>query len=83
MALGQRYFCITYDTKKKKYILKDMEDGSGTFIKIMFKQALRAHNLISFGDSLFTVDLRPTYKVGEKGEDLIIEFIVGPKAEKV
>jgi len=75
-ALGQRYFRIIYDRKDNKYLLNDMEDGSGTYIKITNKHILCPLNTIAFGDSSFTV--HTTYE-----KILTLKFRTGPKTGKV
>lgn len=74
-ALGQRYFCITFNYKKNTYFLKDMEDGSGTFVKVVGREVLREQNIVSFGDCSFVVSF-----VG--GVNLGVHFREGAKAGK-
>ncbi len=46
---------VKYDLEKKSYFLKDLEDGTGTFIKIAPKIVLRNNAVISFGQTHFAV----------------------------
>lgn len=32
--MGEKHFVIKYDVETKRYYIKDLGDGSGTFIKI-------------------------------------------------
>ncbi len=61
-GFGKRHFLIKYDTEKKTYYLKDLEEGTGTFIKIAPKWALRNNSVISFGDIHFATLFPPVIK---------------------
>lgn len=52
---GKCYFVIRYIQEKNAYAIKDMGDGSGTFLKISYKCILKDNSTICFGDIHFTV----------------------------
>ena len=58
-GFGKRHFVIKYNTEKKNYFLKDLEDGTGTFIKIAPKMVLKNNTIISFGDIHFAIVFPP------------------------
>ena len=61
-GFGKRHFQIKYDLTRKTYLLKDMEDGTGTFIKIAPKWTLKNNSIISFGDIHFATVCPPAIK---------------------
>ena len=58
-GFGKRHFLIKYDPEQKKYFLKDLEEGTGTFIKIAPKWELRNNSVISFGETHFATIFPP------------------------
>ena len=51
-----KYFQITYNVIMKKYLLKDLGIGLGTFIKIKESFLLKDNSLINIGDSFIVVN---------------------------
>lgn len=47
-GFGKRHFMIEYDSTKNAYFLKDLGDGTGTFIKIINKALLNMNMIVSF-----------------------------------
>lgn len=52
---GKRHMIIKYNVVDKRYYLRDLGDGSGTFVKIETALVLKNGYIISFGDSHMTV----------------------------
>ena len=50
-SLGRRHLMIRYNPSTHKYYLKDLGDGSGTFVKIDIPIPLKQGYIISFGES--------------------------------
>jgi len=46
---------IKYSIAEKRYFLRDLGEGSGTFVKIQTPLRLKNGYIISFGDSHMTV----------------------------
>lgn len=61
-GFGKRHFLIKYDPENRKYFLKDIPEGSGTFIKIPQKMLLKQNNVISFGEYHFATIFPPEYE---------------------
>lgn len=53
---GKRHMIIKYNMNDKKYYLRDLGEGSGTFVKIDHPLLLKNGYIISFGDSHLTVN---------------------------
>ena len=47
---------IKYNMQEKRYYLRDLGDGSGTFVKIDTPLMLKNGYIISYGDSHMTVN---------------------------
>ena len=45
---GQRHFEIYYNKTKDKYFLRDLGDGTGTFLKIIKKKVMTVNMIVSF-----------------------------------
>ena len=56
-GFGDRHFVIKYLIEKNYYILKDLGEGSGTFIKIQKEAVLKNGHIVSFGDFHMVVGL--------------------------
>ena len=55
--IGQNHFQIRYCPFKNKYLMKDMGDGAGTFIKIEEPTILQSGTVICIGESHIVVGL--------------------------
>lgn len=53
----KRYFMIKHCNVRKAYLLKDLEYGTGTFIKVSPRCVLKNNSIISFGDIHFCVSI--------------------------
>ena len=49
---------IKYDLGRKAYMIKDLGDGNGTFIKIVPRFTLFSGCMISFGEVHLTVQIK-------------------------
>lgn len=85
-GIGKRHMVIKYNQLDKKYYLRDLGDGSGTFIRIdNQKDLILKHGfIISFGDSHMVVQfssemVEATQKVSQK---ITLKFLDGPKIDK-
>jgi pSer/pThr/pTyr-binding forkhead associated (FHA) protein len=47
---GARHFVIQYEEGDKRYTIKDLENGSGTFVKIRKDVELKTNYIVSFGE---------------------------------
>ena len=56
-AIGKSHFKIRFDPIKNKFLMKDMGDGSGTFIRIEEPTILQSGTVICVGESHITVGL--------------------------
>lgn len=82
-GFGRRHFVIKYSIERKIYILKDLEEGTGTFIKINPKLTLRNNSIVSFGDIHFAVIFPPVDPIlPEAKPSILVKFLEGPKAKE-
>ena len=71
--LSATFFVIEYDNISRLYSLKDMDRGTGTFLRIEKPMPLRDGIIVSFGDSHMLVSIDST------SQDIDLKFIDGPK----
>ena len=64
-GFGKRHFVIKYMDDKSNYFLKDLDDGTGTFVKVYPKIILKNNTIISFGNIHFAVVLAQTKTLSE------------------
>lgn len=74
LGVGKRHMLIKFIETERKYFLKDLSDGTGTFIKIIKPLKLINNYIISFGDSHFTVFIN--------GNQIAIKFLEGIRANE-
>jgi len=55
-GVGKRHMIIKYSLAEKRYLLRDLGEGSGTFVKISLPLLLKNGYIISFGDSHMAVN---------------------------
>lgn len=60
MGIGKRHLIIKYNLDDKKYYIRDLGDGSGTFVRLDRPLTLKNGYIISFGDSHMTVNFFST-----------------------
>jgi len=77
-GIGRKHFMFKYDPTVLKYFLKDLGDGSGTFVRIKSPLPLKQGYIVSFSDShlLIQLDDSDPSRIG-------IRFVEGPKATQV
>ena len=56
-AIGRCHFRVRFDPTKNKFLIKDMGDGSGTFIRIEEPTVLQSGTVICVGESQIIVGL--------------------------
>lgn len=76
-ASENNHMLIKYEPSKKKYFLKDLGEGTGTFVKITKPFVLKNGNVVSFGESHMLVQLNTN------NSDISLKFLEGPKADEV
>lgn len=75
-GVGSKHFMLQYDPRyKNKYVLRDLGEGMGTFIRIDNQLKLITNYIVSFGDSHMIV-------VIESPEVLTLKFIDGQKTNQ-
>jgi pSer/pThr/pTyr-binding forkhead associated (FHA) protein len=77
-GIGRRHFVMRYSPTTKKYSLKDLGDGSGTFVRIKSPLVLKQGYIVSFSDShlLIQLDELDPAKIS-------VRFLEGPKVSQV
>lgn len=55
VGIGKRHMVIKYNLDNKSYYLRDLGDGSGTFIRLDNPLILKHGYIVSFGDSHMVV----------------------------
>lgn len=76
-GMGKQHLMIRFSPSNSKYLLSDLEVGTGTFVKIAFEIVLKDGYIISFGNSHMKI-ISAGYS-NEADKKLIIKFIEGPK----
>jgi FHA domain len=56
-GFGRRHFMIQFSIEKNGYYLRDLNDGSGTFIKIDTEKILKNGQIVSFGETHMVVGI--------------------------
>lgn len=54
---GARHFQIKFSNEHNCYTIKDLGDGSGTFIKVQKQFILKNGHIVSFGDNHMVVGI--------------------------
>lgn len=65
-GIGKRHMVIKYNLDNKNYYLRDLGDGSGTFVRLDVPLILKHGYIISFGDSHMVVQFVQEQRL-EKG----------------
>ena len=61
-GMGKRHLVIKYNPTRQKYLITDLGDGSGTFVRIDSALVLKDGYIISFGNSHMTIHYNSTSK---------------------
>ena len=77
-SLGRKHLLIKYNSSTRKYYLKDLGDGSGTFARIDIPILLKHGYIISFGESHMVIHLSGEFA----SPNLTVKFLDGPKADQ-
>ena len=74
-GMGEKHLMIQYSMETKGYSIKDLGEGTGTFVKIESRLVLRQGSIVSFGDSHMVVNVRLSDKIQ-------LKFLDGPKTDQ-
>ena len=83
-GIGKRHMVVKYNEIDKKYYLRDLGDGSGTFVRIDNSKdlILKQGFIVSYGDShmvvQFSSDIDKEDRVIQK---ITFKFLDGPKID--
>ena len=77
-GVGSRHFVVQYNSDSDKYMLQDLNDGTGTFIRLDLPYQIRNNNIISFGDSHMIITLE-----NYLNPSVTLKFIDGPKVDHI
>eukprot|EP00347_Sterkiella_histriomuscorum_P020525 403337469 len=80
VGIGKRHFIIKYNLDNKSYYLRDLGDGSGTFVRLDVPLILKHGYIISFGDSHMVVQFCDN-KI-DKTSKIQCKFLDGPKTDQ-
>jgi len=75
IGMGNRHLLIKYLPEDKNYYIKDMGEGTGTFIQLDKSINLQNDFIISFGSSHMHIGIAAN-------EELKLEFLDGPGTGK-
>jgi hypothetical protein len=73
-GIGSSHFAVTYDIPRRLYSLKDLGQGSGTFVRLDRPHKLLSRQIISFGENHMGVLITDTHA----GAVLGLKFLDGP-----
>ena len=54
-GMGGQHFLISFDNSSQKYLISDLGEGTGTFLRLDSPLLLQEGNIVSFGSSHITV----------------------------
>lgn len=77
LGMGQRHFMIKYVIESQNYFIKDMGEGTGTFVKIIQPLELKQGYIISFGESHMIISWNP------QSEAITVKFLDGGKSDQI
>lgn len=82
----QRHTIIKYNLADRRYYMRDLGDGQGTFVRIERQMLLKNGYILSFGDSHLTVNFWQELSKGTMGDTwsknrIQLKFIDGPKTD--
>lgn len=86
-GIGQRHMVIKFNSEDKKYYMRDLGDGSGTFVRVdNHSDLILKHGfIISFGDSHMVVQFSSDISDPSNPEvvqKITLKFLDGPKIDK-
>lgn len=77
-GIGSKHFMFKYNPLTLKYFLRDLGDGSGTFVRIKSPLTLKQGFIVSFSDSHLLIQLDES-----EPNSISIRFVEGPKATQI
>ncbi len=77
--LGKMHFVIEYSQATENFLIKDLGDGNGTFMKIEDSHALHDGDVLAFGLSYAGVQIQSQ----GTGSTLTLRFYEGPRASEM
>lgn len=77
---GRRHTIIKYSLADRRYYIRDLGEGSGTFVKVARPLVLKTGYIISFGDSHMTVNFFEG-RSSKAHQRMQLKFIDGPKTD--
>ena len=84
-GIGKRHMVIKYNDVDKKYYLRDLGDGSGTFVRIdNSKDLILKHGfIVSYGDSHMVVQFSSEIRQDDQSilQKITLKFLDGPKID--
>jgi len=82
-GIGKRHFVIRYSIDPKMYYIKDLGEGTGTFVRLDVPLSLKSNYIISFGDSHMVVQIyNDTAKPDLTKSKIQLRFLDGPKTDQ-
>lgn len=91
-SVGERHCMLKYNPATKKYYIKDLGEGSGTFVKIDQELKLKSGYIVSFSDSHLVLSINdknsnpnsPLVAQNTPANNAItLKFLDGPKIDQV
>lgn len=77
--LGKTHFVIEYSPSHESFLIKDLGDGNGTFMKINGSHLLHDGDVLALGQSYAGVQIRSQ----DTGSMLTLRFYEGPRASEM
>jgi len=75
LGIGKQNLIIKFNSDSRTYLIKDLGEGTGTFVRIDKPITLKSRYKISFGDS--HMRLSPHH-----AENIAVKFLDGPKSDE-
>lgn len=73
-GMGKMHLVINYNSPTKKYTIKDLGQGTGTFVRIDHPLNLKENYIISYGESHMAIQF-----LDQEQNGIILKFLEGPK----
>mmetsp|Transcript_334 Transcript_334/g.354 ORF Transcript_334/g.354 Transcript_334/m.354 type:complete len:247 (+) Transcript_334:6-746(+) len=73
-GMGKMHLVITFNPTVKKYSIKDLGQGTGTFVRIDNPLKLKENYIISFGESHMAIQF-----LDPNEDSIVLKFLEGPK----
>ena len=83
-SVGERQSMLKYNPSNKRYYLRDLGEGSGTFVKIQQRVRLISGAIVSFSDSHVAIGISEGASNGKHTQQntLSLRFLEGPKLDQ-